>query len=407
MFALATLAATTAFAQTTDGKSGVQITGNMNAGIVSQNYFGNKVSGFEQNGMGTSVIFIRAQEDLGDGWNAHLLHGSDWQFMTNQGDAGVPPSGITTAAAVGSAAPVTSVANAGSKGTFGNDMKLVGLTTPYGTVNFGTINNQSLYGGTVLLNPQWGTSYAGGYGSVNCADPTCGYVRYDNTAEYKSPVLSGFQLFGQMAQKQNLSTTNNWAQTLGLINQPAMTEISAKYSQGPFVAQVTRLDTDATGTGTAGTFSSTAGLLTGTASAKKSLTTAVAAYQLGDLRFGALYQTVLNPTLLGYGLGNDTTKSSDRTATQVNAIYTFGVNTIVLNAGQSKENNALKTLGGGKTSKFTSIGYKYALSKMTSLEAKYENLDDAAFITTMPTQFGSTRTSNTRVRSTLGLNMNF
>ena len=396
LIALAALAATGAFAQTTDGSSGVQITGNMNAGIVSQNYFGNKVSGFEQNGMGTSAIFIRAQEDLGGGWNAHLLHGSDWQFMTNQGDAGVPTvqaSGTTT--------------NNGSKGTFGNDQKLVGLTTPYGTVNFGTINNQSLYGGVVLLNPQWGTSYAGGYGSINCADPTCGYVRYDNTAEYKSPVMSGFQLFGQMAQKQSLSTTTNWTQTLGAMNQPGMTEISAKYSQGPFVAQVTRLDTDATGTGAAGTFSSTAGILTGTASAKKSLTTAVAAYQLGDLRFGALYQTVLNPTLLGYGLGNDTTKSSDRTATQVNAIYTFGVNTIVLNAGQSKENNALKTLGGGKTSKFTSIGYKYALSKMTSLEAKYENLNDAAFITTMPTQFGSTRTSNTRVRSTLGLNMNF
>jgi len=389
LIALAALAATTAFAQTTTGAAGFQIAGNMNAGLVSQNYFGNKVSGFEQNGMGTSQIQIRAQEDLGDGWNAHLIHVTDWQLMTNQGDAGVPTvqaGGITS--------------NNGSKGTFGNDQKMVGLTSPYGTVNFGTINNQSLYGGVVLLNPQWGTSYAGGYGSVNCADPTCTIVRYDNTMEYKSPVMSGFQLFGQVAQKQNKAVTTNWTQTLGAMNQPGMTEISAKYSQGPFIAQVTRLDTDATDIAT-GAFASTAALAATSANTKRSLSTATGVYDMGNgLRFGALYQQVKAPTTA-------TTTSSDRTATQFNAIYTLGVNTFGVNYGTSKENNALKTLGGGMTSTFTSVGYKYAMSKMTSLEAKFENLDDKAFIVTMPGQFGATRTSNTRTRATLGMNMWF
>jgi hypothetical protein len=371
LIALAALAATASFAQTTTGQPGFQITGNLNAGYVSQNYFGNKVNGFEQNGMGTSNIFFRGLEDLGGGLKAHFLHGTDIQFMTLSGDRGA----------------MYSATNTGAVGTFGNDQKLVGISGGFGTVNFGAINNASLYNGIVLLNPVVGTSYAGGYASTVCADPTCGVVRYDNTIEYKSPVMSGLQLFGQYAAKQNKAGNTNYTTTLGALNGPSMNEISAKYDNGPLSLAATRLETDASGVATIA------------AQVKKSLNTLTAVYSLSNgVRLAVLNQKLDNP-------GATAAASSTRTTNQASVIYTDGASTFGLNYGQTKEDNAARTTFGGQTSKFTGVNYKYALSKMTALEAKYENLDDAAGTVAAPGQF--TRITNTRVRSTLGLNMNF
>ena len=377
--ALATLAATGAFAQTTDGSNGFQITGNFNAGLVANKFGGNKVSGFEQNGMGTSSIFFRGTEDLGGGLKANFLHGTDIQFMTVAGDAG----------------SMYSATNSGKVGTFGTDQKMVGLSGAFGAVNFGAINNSSLYNGIVLFNPTVGTSYGGGYGSIICADPSCGVVRYDNTLEYKSPVINGFQAFGQYATKQKNAINTNYTTTLGALNGPEMAEVSAKYSNGPLTAAYTHLGTDATGVATATT-----------AAVKKSVDTFAAAYDLGNgLRLGALTQKLKAPTLVAYGGAEDLTKNTDRSTTAVNAIYTMGLNTFMLTVGQAKENNATRTTFGGKTSKFTGVQYKYALSKMTSLEARWEKLDDAAGTYTFPAQF--TTTDRIRTRSTVGVNMNF
>ena len=363
-------------AQTLDGKPGFQITGNLNAGYDSQNYFGNKVSGFEQNGMGTSNIYLRGLEDLGGGMKAHWMHGTDIQFMT-MADQG----------------QMYTATNAGAVGTYGNDQKMVGITGGFGTVNFGTINNQSLYGGIVLLNPVWGTSYSGGYGSTIVADPTGSIVRYNNTMEYKSPAISGFQLFYQNSAKQNKAVNTNYTGTLGALNVPGMTEVSLKYSNGPIIVQYTDLATDATGVATATT-----------AATKKGVKTLTGAYDLGNgLRLAALNQKIDNGTLLAYGGAADATKSSDRTTNQIAAQYTFGPSTIGVNSGQTKENNASRATYGGQSSKFTSVAYRYELSKMTNLQAKWESLDDKAGTAAMAGQFGTARITNTRVRSTLGL----
>ena len=363
-------------AQTLDGKPGFQITGNLNAGYVSQNYFGNKVSGFEQNGMGTSNIYLRGLEDLGGGMKAHWMHGTDIQFMT-MADQG----------------SMYSATNTGAVGTYGNDQKMVGITGGFGTVNFGTINNQTLYGGVVLLNPIWGTSYSGGYASTIVADPTGSIVRYNNTMEYKSPAISGFQLFYQTSAKQNKAVNTNYTPTLGALNGPGMTEVSLKYSNGPITVQYTDLATDATGVATATT-----------AAMKKGVKTLTGAYDLGNgLRLAALNQKIDNGTLLAYGGAADATKSSDRTTNQIAAQYTFGPSTIGVNSGQTKENNASRATYGGQTSKFTSVAYRYELSKMTNLQAKWESLDDKAGTVAMAGQFGTARITNTRVRSTLGL----
>jgi predicted porin len=370
-----------ASAQTTDGKPGFQITGQFNAGFVSQNYFGKKVSGFEQNGMGTSQLMFRGLEDLGGGLKAYFFHDTDIQFMSN-GDRG----------------SMYSATNAGAVGTFGNDQKYVGVQGGFGNIGFGTFNNQSLILGIGTLNPFWGTSYSGGYGSVNCADPTCTIVRYDNSIEYKSPVISGFQGYYQNSQKQTKAVNTNYVTTLGALNMPGMTEVGLKYSNGPLTIGYADLQTDATGVATAAT-----------AATKKSLKTLTGVYDLGNgLRLAYMNQKLDNGTLLAYGGAKDMTKSQDKTTNQYAVQYTMGASTFGYNYGTAKENNALRTTYGGQTSKFTGVAYRYELTKMTSLQAKWESLDDQAGTTNpiVPNQFG-TRENNKRTRSTLGMRMDF
>ena len=373
LIALAALAATGAFAQTTTGAPGFQVTGNLNAGFVANSYYGKSVSGFEQNLSGTSSIFFRGKEDLGGGLSAHFLHGTDIQFMAANGDRGA----------------MYSATNAGAVGTFGNDQKLVGIAGPFGTVNFGAINNQSLYSGVVLLNPTLGTSYSGGYASIICADPNCTSVRYDNTIEYKSPVMSGFSATVQYAAKQDQAINTNYSVTMGALNGPSMVEVGVKYANGPLTLAAVHLETDATGVATAAT-----------AAVKKSLDTITGAYDLGNgLRLAAIYQHVLNDNTA-------VAAKSERDAFQASALYRMGANEFVFNYGQSAEKNDARATFGGQTSKLVSVAYKYYLSKMTTIEFKYENLDDQAGIVAQAGQFGA-KTDNTRTRSGLGVNFNF
>ena len=388
LIALAALAATGAFAQTTTGAPGFQITGNFNAGFVANSYYGKSVSGFEQNAMATSSLFFRGKEDLGAGLSAHFTYGSDLQFMTGSGDAG---SMYSTAG----------LGNTGRAGTLGSDQKFVGIAGNFGTLNFGAINNQSLYSGVVLLNPTLGTSYSGGYASIVCADPVCQAVRYDNTFEYKSPVFNGFSANVQYAAKQDQAINTNYNVALGSLNGPSMVEVGVKYANGPLTLAAVHLETDATGISTV----ILAATATSNAAVKKTLDTITGAYDLGNgLRLGATYQHVLNDN-------NVVTAKSERDAFQGSALYRMGANEFVFNYGQSAEKNDARTTYGGQTSKFTSVAYKYYLSKMTTIEFKYENLDDAAAVVTAVTVWPSVqlgaKTDNTRTRSGVGINYNF
>ena len=382
LIALAALAATGAFAQTTTGVPGFQIVGNLNAGFVANSYYGKSVSGFDQNMMGTSQIGFRGKEDLGGGLSAHFVHTTDFKFMNQLGDAGV----------------MYSATQAGAAGTFGNDQKFVGIAGPFGTVNFGAINNASLYSGVALLNPTLGTSYSGGYASTVCADPTCTIVRYDNTMEYKSPVIGGFSATVQYAAKQDQATVANYSPNLGYMNMPSMVEIGVKYANGPLTLAAVHLETDASGVTNpmvGQSYPGAAGAL------KKTLDTITGAYAFSNgLRLAGLYQHVLNDNTA-------VTAKSEKDTFQGSALYRLGANEFVFNYGQTQEKNDLRPTFGGQTSKLVSVAYKYYLSKMTTLEAKYENLDDQAGIVGQSAQVGGVKTDNTRTRSGLGIMVQF
>jgi hypothetical protein len=102
---------------------------------------------------------------------------------------------------------------------------------------------------------------------------------------------------------------------------------------------------------------------------------------------------------------------SDRSATLLSAQYTTGANTFFVTSGSVKE-NAANNQYTGNTTKFTGLGYNYALSKTTALVARYESLDDQARIlpltaTTAYSSLQGTDSSTKRTRSMLGLHMAF
>ena len=245
LFTLVALATTGAFAQTTTGLPAFQITGNMNAGVVFNNYKGNPVNGFEQSGMGTSKLIFQGSHDLGGGLSAYFVHTTDWQLMTVRGDTGVVPTIGTTSA--GSAVKT----NSGIPATFGNDQKMVGLRGSFGDIAFGTINNSGAYNYVGLISPIAGTSYGSGYNVVTAADPTMTGVRWDNTFQYKTPNIGGYVGTLQYVAKQTpysavatAAAPINYVAALGAYNMDGVLEMSVLYAKGPLTAAFTSTRTD-------------------------------------------------------------------------------------------------------------------------------------------------------------------
>jgi len=396
--ALATLAATGAFAQ-----SSVQIDGMFNAGFASNSYKGVKVNGIEQNGAGTSQFNIRGTEDLGGGLKASFRVENDISIVRNDANQGtmtgvgnVVPQASTTANYT--AAQTTK----GAVGTFGNGELRVGLSSAdLGSVDFGAVNNGGLLNFVVIASPLTGTAINSGYGSIIGADPTMGVVRWGNSVKYATPVFNGFQAQAIYAAKQTkqpntanasgaAATTVNYG--LGLNDQIGATELSAKYANGPLTVGVVSSRTDTTGAafcaagaaaanpyfvGTANQPCYTsAGSLTGAgvqAGYKSQQDSLAASYDLGNgfLLSGGYQKTALGQITAGSG------DQTNRAAYIGTLQYKTGAHTLFATYGAAKEkaqNNAFN----GKTSTMTGVGYNYALSKMTNLYARYEQLDDQA-----------------------------
>ena len=371
-------------AQTTTGAPGFQITGNFNGGFVANSYKGNTANGFEQNGMGTSQIMFRGLEDLGGGLSAYFLHDTDIQFATNRGDTGVVP-GLTAA--------TSTLNNKGTASTFGNDQKMVGMRGSFGDIAIGTINNSALYNYVVLVSPVAGTSYGSGYALITAANPTMGAVRWDNTIQYKTPNLSGFVGTVQYAAKQTPFTAAasstaplNYSPALGASNVDGALELSGRYTSGPLIVAYTNQRTDGVigGYGTIGTLSALA-----------------VAYDITS----AWKVTAGAQTITVSAAGDIGPKAVDRSNYMTGVFYTAGASTFWGQYGALTENAAGSYKD--KTTTMASVGFKYALSKMTSFEARYERADDLANVIVLPGSLTAVTGETVRTRSTVGINVNF
>jgi len=130
---------------------------------------------------------------------------------------------------------------------------------------------------------------------------------------------------------------------------------------------------------------------------------------------GFLVSGALQNTNLGaLGSGSTVGDVSSRKATTYNLQYTSGNNLLFVTAGYVRE-NATASAKAGFTGKFVGLGYNYALSKNTSLVARYESFQDDTNVLQLKsgdvsayTQTQGTVAADTkRIRSMVGINMNF
>ena len=446
LVALAAVSAVAAFAQTTDGKPGVQIQGLFSAGYQANSYNGAKVNGFDQNGSGTTAVNIRVLEDLGGGMSVYGRLENDFSVMSNAANQGILP---TYAASMGVTAGTVNAnpvykTTLGTVGTWGNGELAVGLRSPAGDFAFGALNNAGLNMFLATVSPLQGTSFGGGYGTVIGADPTQTKVRWENSFRYISPTTEGFTGSFIYAPKQTNGTpkpaitASGIAATttslgVGLNNQVGAQEFGLQYANGPlkaaFVTNKTSLPawcavaTGSAATAYPGAASATAALSSPCAtdtlpttlidkSQDNKQTGLSASYTLAS---GWLLSAAMQKTTLG-GIGVAATGPvSDRTGTLVNAMYTTGAHTAFVQVGNAKEKSSNNKYN-GYTSTYSAFGYNYALSKNTALVARYETFNDQANVLGQmypsdgpyAQSAGATVTGNTtRVRSMFGIHSAF
>jgi predicted porin len=375
LVAIAALAAFGAQAQ-----SAVTIDGQFDTGYQSLKYKGTSVTGFAGNGSTTSQINFRGVEDLGGGMQARFRVETDWNTASNNGNTGVKN-------ADGTVAGVSS---------FGNGEIRGGIAGGFGAVDFGAINNSGL---TAFLTGQpYGTAIGSSFRGLFINDTSgANGVRFDNSARYTTPSFSGISGTLLRVNKQTVATTANFG-ALGAYDYMGVNEFSINYNNGPLNATYSSIKQDYDGVGATAYTAPTLTALGASTTTNQTFTT-----KLNTL--GANY--ALNASTKVYFLNQTRTKSDgtlDRAVTTVSASYTMGANVFTAQMGSGKDKG---TAGNNASSKLTSVGYDYNLSKLSSVYVRYENTkDDGGWVAnaaTIPSVAGDT----TRTRTALGLRIGF
>ena len=355
LIALAALAATASFAQST-----VQIDGIADAGFQSINYKGNTVNGIAGNGSSTSQLNFRGSEDLGGGLKAEFRVETDWNMVSNYANTGTA-----------SGTNFTSTANSinSSAGTFGNGEIRVGLAGGFGRVDLGAVNYNTL--GTFLLGQPFGTAIGSGFRGVFVNDAqTVSSVRAENAIKYTTPTFSGFNATLYKSNKQTkagtgIATDTNFSTTLGAYDQQGAEEIGLNYANGPIAASFSSLKNDFSGVGT------------GTAT--QTVNTAAGKYT---------FNNGLAISLLNQSNKKDDNSLNNKTFT-ISGTYTMGAVVLMAQFGELKNISDVKT-------KMWALGADYNLSKRTAVYARYESIDDQAHVIATAATIDGSETKRTR-----------
>jgi predicted porin len=376
LIALATLAATGAFAQ-----SSVQIDGNFDAGYQAIDYKGTKVTGFAGNGSSTSGLNFRGTEDLGGGLKANFRLETNFNAASNGANTGVASSVNASTAAN---------ANNSVAGTFGNGEIRVGLSGAFGAVDLGAPNMNGLT--TFVTGQPFGTAIGGGYASVTRVNAAGNAVRDDNAIKYMSPSFSGLTVSLYKSNKQTKANNSTASTTTGIVTQQTTfsgalgaydklgsQELGINYANGPIAASFSSLKQDSVGVA-AGTTESTVNTLG------------------ANYTMGAAKLFLLNQTNKATGSG----AATDTSFTSVSASYTMGATTLMAQMGSLKANAGTNN---GKKSDLVGLGADYALSKRTTAYARYESIDDQAGVIAAAGTIDGT--AKKRTRTAIGVRHSF
>ncbi len=350
LVALAALAATTAFAQ-----SSVTLSGLIDAGYQSIDYKGGKAGGITNNGSATSTIQLSGSEDLGGGLKANFKLNSDFNPTTTNGNSG------------------GAAAHTANTGSWLNSEQRVGLSGGFGAVDFGVINNGSLAAqGTG--NP-FGTAVGSGFRSLVTTDSltvaSSSPVRHDNSFRYTSPSMNGFT--GEYYYvKKNTNASNSgtagvnttFGTTFGTYDTAGISEVTLKYNKGPLNVAFANQSQDAKDAGAS------------PANTKGTLNTLGVNYTMGAITGYLINQTAKDDNATA-------ANKLDRTTTQYAVKYVTGAHSFMVQTGTAKLKSSGQTSTAtfaveGEKSTLTGIGYDYALSKRTNVYFRSESINDKA-----------------------------
>jgi len=285
------------------------------------------------NGRGTSQITFKVSEDLGGGLKAIALLENDFQAQNKEdqfgkgADQGLPASGT----------------NFGS----GGGEVYTGLTGGFGTIKLGAPNTPTLF--TQGGGP-FGTKLGGGF-SENLHGSA--KVRQSQTVQYETPTVNGLRAvygrsFGQNADANQTVAAGaaNVAIAGNLTNIGAVDDLGVFYANGPLAAAVTYWRQAAVDT-----------------KSENSILNYQASYVFGaaKLQAGAHVEK-----------GASGKSGNDNGGTFVAGTYNMGATTFLAQLANNKDKYAVNAAAPQNT-KMTGLGADYALSKMTTLYARYSN----------------------------------
>jgi len=328
LIALAALAATASFAQSTVTLSGLldvsyhTISGNGTTAATKAQSVGTSV------GSATSNITFNAVEDLGGGMRAQAFYSIDPRNFVNDGAA------------------------------LGRHESYVGITGGFGQIRLGSINTASL--GAFGASSPLGTATGSAFAWIESASG--GAVRFNRSVRYDTPAMGGFRASLTYAPgNDDANAAAVTAASSQIASAQEVTDLGLTYTAGPLNIAFSNLQRFA--------------VTVGTASQAKSTYNVIAAnYTMGAAR-----------VFVGYGDGDKssqtpttvnivtTTGGLDSKVTRVGATYTMGAMTLL---GQY----ATAEIGTGAKRTATGLRADYALSKRTVAYGAYEAYDHGAAV---------------------------
>jgi len=313
LIALAALAATASFAQSSVTISGVM---DFAAATVSGSQLDVKGTTITQNlgQSATSVIRITAVEDLGGGMKATMLYGLD-------------PRTVAT----------------DNNGVLGRDELFMGLSGGFGNIRLGSPNSIGVT--TFLSASPLGTGIGSGYGAT-AGDYS--QIRYSRSARYDSPTVGGFTASVLYAPGNDIAVTTGAPTTQLIANARQATEFGLSYANGPLTVAYANVAQAAQANGT------------GLVGAKTSTNILAARYTIGATTLSAGWND-------GDALAAAATAQKSE-GYRVGVAHTMGAVTLMASYADQKTNNVKENVAG--------LRADYALSKRTAAYLGYENWDN-------------------------------
>jgi predicted porin len=334
LIALAAMATTTAFAQST-----VTLSGNVKAGLAQTKYSGAAAGNGSATGLadGSSRFILSGSEDLGGGLRANFQ--ADTRFRID--DNGAAPT----------ASPLAG----------GNTF--IGLSGGFGNLQIGKLDTHYCLGsdthGTRATALQ--ASSCGLLGYVNGSSGNAVIAnasRSVNVTRYTSPNFSGLTFQG--------TYSTSFAGSEGAVGKTSggnATNVRADYAQGPLTAglsvwQAKGEDQTATAARTG-----------------QKATTLMVNYNLGVATLGLTWdKSASRAAAANVAAFTDT----ERTVTSIPVTVPMGAGTVLFTYSKAGNTKTGTTTNANTGATLVSFGYDYALSKRTTVGGSYAKLDNKA-----------------------------